>query len=146
MAHSSKEYERGDHQMGFISRCRMSSHIYMRQQYPKHGDIQKTIKFINDEASSVHGNIRESSIFTSESGEWKLGGFDVLSSMNDDDAVIYVRRPLLLPCPTNLTYPSHMAAFFGTLAGMLHQRLQNPAGMPSSATPSPPWTRTTLAL
>lgn len=31
-----------------------------------------------------------SSIFTTESGEWKLGGFEVLSSMKDDDPVIYV--------------------------------------------------------
>ena len=38
----------------------------------------------------MHGSIRASSVFTSESGEWKLGGFDVLSSMKEDDAVIYV--------------------------------------------------------
>ena len=30
-------------------------------------------------------------MYASESGEWKLGGFDVLSSMNDEEAVIYVR-------------------------------------------------------
>lgn len=54
---------------------------------------QKTLKFINDEASSVHGCIRTSAIFTSESGEWKLGGLDVLSSMKEDDAIIYVRPP-----------------------------------------------------
>lgn len=29
-------------------------------------------------------------MFTSESGEWKLGGFDVLSSMKEEDAIIYV--------------------------------------------------------
>ncbi|KAI9849304.1 MAG: hypothetical protein M1837_004764 [Sclerophora amabilis] len=51
--------------------------------------IAKTLSFINEEASSVHGDIRVSSIFTSESGEWKLGGFDILSSMKDDEAVIY---------------------------------------------------------
>jgi SCY1-like protein 1 len=48
------------------------------------------LKFINEEASSVHGNVRVSSIFTSESGEWKLGGLELLSSMKDDEAVIYV--------------------------------------------------------
>lgn len=52
---------------------------------------QKTLRFINDEATSVHGSIRASSIFTTEGGEWKLGGLDVLSSMKEDDAVIYVR-------------------------------------------------------
>jgi SCY1-like protein 1 len=51
---------------------------------------QKTVKFINSDASSVHGSVRSSSIFTSESGEWKLGGFDVLSSVKEDDAIIYV--------------------------------------------------------
>lgn len=30
------------------------------------------------------------SIYTSESGEWKLGGFEVLSNVKDDEAVIYV--------------------------------------------------------
>lgn len=29
-------------------------------------------------------------MFITESGEWKLGGFDILSSMKEDDAVIYV--------------------------------------------------------
>lgn len=52
---------------------------------------QRTVKFINDEASSIHGNLRVGSIYTSESGEWKLGGFEILSNVKDDDAIIYVR-------------------------------------------------------
>ncbi|EFX03834.1 protein kinase family protein [Grosmannia clavigera kw1407] len=52
-------------------------------------NIARTIKFINDEASSVHGSLKVSSVFTSESGEWKLGGFEVLSNVKDDEAVIY---------------------------------------------------------
>lgn len=51
--------------------------------------VASTLKFINNEAASVHGSVRVSSVYTSESGEWKLGGFDVLSSMNEDDALIY---------------------------------------------------------
>ena len=51
--------------------------------------IANTLAFINDEASSVHGNLRLGSIFTSQSGEWRLGGFDVLSSMKEDDPAIY---------------------------------------------------------
>lgn len=51
---------------------------------------KQTVKFINDEASSVHGNLRVGSIYTSESGEWKLGGFEVLSNVKDDEAIIYV--------------------------------------------------------
>lgn len=52
--------------------------------------FQTTLAFIHDEAVSVHGNVRLASIFTSKSGEWRLGGFETLSSMKDDDAIIYV--------------------------------------------------------
>jgi SCY1-like protein 1 len=52
---------------------------------------QRTVKFINEEASSIHGSLKVGSVYTSESGEWKLGGFEVLSNVKDDDAVIYVR-------------------------------------------------------
>ena len=51
--------------------------------------IANTLSFVNDEALSIHGKICLSSIFISQSGEWRLGGFEVLSSMKDDDAVIY---------------------------------------------------------
>ncbi|KAH8893310.1 ARM repeat-containing protein [Thozetella sp. PMI_491] len=51
--------------------------------------IASTVKFINDEATSIHGNLKVASIYTSESGEWKLGGFEVLSSVKDDEAIIY---------------------------------------------------------
>lgn len=51
--------------------------------------IANTLSFINDEALSIHGNVRLSSVYTSQSGEWRLGGFEVLSSMKDDDAAIY---------------------------------------------------------
>jgi SCY1-like protein 1 len=52
-------------------------------------NVAKTLKFVNDEAASVHGNIRASSIFTTEAGEWKIGGLDILSSMKEDDAIIF---------------------------------------------------------
>lgn len=42
----------------------------------------------------MHGAVRVSSIYTGESGEWKLGGFDILSSMKEEDAVIYVCHSL----------------------------------------------------
>ncbi|PGH02215.1 SCY1 protein kinase [Blastomyces parvus] len=57
--------------------------------------IASTLKFINEDASSVHGAVRASSIYTSESGEWKLGGFDILSSMKEDDAIIYTYGSLM---------------------------------------------------
>ncbi|KAH7148691.1 armadillo-type protein [Dactylonectria macrodidyma] len=51
--------------------------------------VARTIKFINHEASSIHGSLKVGSVYTSESGEWKLGGFDVLSSVKDDESIIY---------------------------------------------------------
>ncbi|KAF4548049.1 Hypothetical protein D9617_32g091690 [Elsinoe fawcettii] len=58
-------------------------------------NIAKTLRFINDEAASVHGNVRVSSVFTGESGEWKLAGLEALSSMKEDDAVIYTYGSLV---------------------------------------------------
>ncbi|CAO2658445.1 Nn.00g061680.m01.CDS01 [Neocucurbitaria sp. VM-36] len=51
-------------------------------------NVAKTIKFINADATSIHGCIRPASIFFSESGEWKLGGFDALSSVKEDDSIL----------------------------------------------------------
>jgi SCY1-like protein 1 len=58
-------------------------------------NVAKTLKFINDEASSIHGNLRASSIFTSESGEWKVGGLEILSSVKEDDAIIFTQGSLV---------------------------------------------------
>ncbi|KAJ5689723.1 hypothetical protein N7462_004115 [Penicillium macrosclerotiorum] len=57
--------------------------------------VSSTLKFVNEDASSVHGAVRASSVYTSESGEWKLGGFDILSSMKEDDAIIYTYGSLV---------------------------------------------------
>ncbi|KAK8102554.1 inactive serine/threonine-protein kinase scy1 [Apiospora sp. TS-2023a] len=57
--------------------------------------VARTIKFINDEGSSIHGNLKIASVYTSESGEWKLGGFEVLSNVKDDDAVVYTYGSLV---------------------------------------------------
>ncbi|KAF3007752.1 hypothetical protein E8E13_010052 [Curvularia kusanoi] len=51
-------------------------------------NIAKTLKFINSDATSIHGCIRPASIFFGESGEWKLGGFDALSSVKEDDSML----------------------------------------------------------
>ena len=51
------------------------------------------LSFVNDQAASTHGNIHVDSIFLSPSGEWRLGGFEVLSNPRDETAVLYVRPP-----------------------------------------------------
>ncbi|KAJ1326321.1 SCY1-like protein 1 [Microdochium nivale] len=57
--------------------------------------VARTVKFINDEGASIHGSVRAGSIYTSESGEWKLSGFEVLSNVRDDDAIIYTYGSLV---------------------------------------------------
>lgn len=57
--------------------------------------VASTLKFINNDASSVHGAVRVGSVYTNEAGEWKLGGFEVLSPMNEDDAIIYTYGSML---------------------------------------------------
>ncbi|GJN79090.1 hypothetical protein PLIIFM63780_002603 [Purpureocillium lilacinum] len=49
-------------------------------------NVARTLKFINSDASAIHGSIKVGSVYTSESGEWKLGGFEVLSSVKDDES------------------------------------------------------------
>ena len=52
--------------------------------------ISVALAFVNDSAASTHGNVRLSSVFISPSGEWRLGGFEVLSSVKDENPVLYV--------------------------------------------------------
>lgn len=95
---------------------------------------QQTIKFINDEASSVHGAIRAGSIYTSESGEWKVGGFEVLSSMKDDDAVIYVCVSPITPVFITLICARIMEVWYQTLDDIHLPNWRNLAGVLSRAT------------
>ncbi|KAG1738786.1 hypothetical protein EDB19DRAFT_1982454 [Suillus lakei] len=57
--------------------------------------ISVALAFLNDSASSTHGNVRPNAIFITPSGEWKLGGFEVLSSPKDDLSVIYTMGGLM---------------------------------------------------
>ncbi|THV06735.1 ARM repeat-containing protein [Dendrothele bispora CBS 962.96] len=51
--------------------------------------VSVALAFINESAQSTHGCVRVKSIFLSPSGEWKLGGFELLSNPKDDSAVLY---------------------------------------------------------
>lgn len=57
--------------------------------------LQQTLKFINDDATSKHGSLRVGSIYTTESGEWKLGGFEVLSNVKESESTLDVSYLLL---------------------------------------------------
>lgn len=75
-------------------------------------------------------------MFASESGEWKLGGFEVLSSMKEDDAIIYVGYPGLVPPQEqgdlkygHADYYRHTEASSPTRRDIHPQRLLRAAGM-----------------
>ncbi|KAF8332636.1 armadillo-type protein [Cantharellus anzutake] len=57
--------------------------------------ITIALAFINDSCQSTHGNLRTDSIFVSPSGEWRLGGFELLSNPSDEAAVLYQYGSLL---------------------------------------------------
>ncbi|KAF9097153.1 hypothetical protein BGX23_009642 [Mortierella sp. AD031] len=50
--------------------------------------VATVLKFLTVDASFIHGNIRTSSIFITKSGEWKVGGFEALSSLKEDQPAI----------------------------------------------------------
>ncbi|KAF9792518.1 ARM repeat-containing protein [Thelephora terrestris] len=66
--------------------------------------IAVALSFVNDQAASTHGNVHVDSIFLSPSGEWRLGGFEVLSNPKDENAVLYTLG-MLLPDPNTYAAP-----------------------------------------
>lgn len=53
--------------------------------------VATALSFLNTTCTSTHGNITLESIFLAPSGEWRLGGFEVLSSTKDDNPILFVR-------------------------------------------------------
>ncbi|MBW0481756.1 hypothetical protein O181_021471 [Austropuccinia psidii MF-1] len=47
------------------------------------------LKFINGPGSSTHGNLRTASVFITQSGEWRLSGFEILTSPKDPQPILY---------------------------------------------------------
>ncbi|KAI1129119.1 armadillo-type protein [Nemania abortiva] len=86
--------------------------------------VARTVKFINDEGSSIHGSLRVASIYTSESGEWKLGGFEVLSNVKDDDAVIYTYGSLV-PDSNRFTPPELASAGWDAIKKSPHSAVDS---------------------
>ncbi|KAI0071715.1 hypothetical protein K474DRAFT_1775986 [Panus rudis PR-1116 ss-1] len=65
--------------------------------------ISVALAFVNETCASTHGNVRIDSVFISPSGEWKLGGFELLSNPKDEAAVLYTMGSIL---PDSSTYAS----------------------------------------
>lgn len=51
-------------------------------------DISKALRFLHQETNSVHGKINHDAVFVTDSGEWKLGGFELLTNLNDQERLI----------------------------------------------------------
>ncbi|CAG8438244.1 5507_t:CDS:10 [Acaulospora colombiana] len=47
--------------------------------------VGSALKFLNNDCAMIHGNVRISSIFTNKAGEWKLAGFELMSSLKEDN-------------------------------------------------------------
>ncbi|KAH9858547.1 ARM repeat-containing protein [Lenzites betulinus] len=114
--------------------------------------VSVALSFLNESASSTHGNVRVDSIFISSSGEWKLGGFDVLSNPKDDAAVLYTMGGML-PDASTFSSPEVKKGGYSVLKelppaaadayglGLLIHFAFNPSqGVPATAQPphSPP--------
>jgi SCY1-like protein 1 len=54
--------------------------------------LSTALQFIHNTGAATHGNVRPESVFVTPSGEWRLGGFEVLSSLRDQGPVLYVRQ------------------------------------------------------
>ncbi|KAI5295250.1 hypothetical protein KEM52_001942, partial [Ascosphaera acerosa] len=57
--------------------------------------VAAALRFVNEDAASVHGAVRLAAVFASASGEWRLGGFEVLSSARDGESLVYTSSALL---------------------------------------------------
>ena len=57
--------------------------------------LANALKFINVDASSVHGNVRIETIFLSAGGEWRLGGFELLTSTKEEAGIFYTMGNIL---------------------------------------------------
>ncbi|CDS00810.1 hypothetical protein [Sporisorium scitamineum] len=59
--------------------------------------IVNAVKFLNVDAASTHGNLRPESIFISASGEWKLGGFEILTPHAESPHGLLFSQGSLIP-------------------------------------------------
>ncbi|OZJ02856.1 hypothetical protein BZG36_03217 [Bifiguratus adelaidae] len=67
--------------------------------------VANAIKFLNDDCGAVHGNVKMSSIFTDQAGEWKLGGLELLSIMKEDSPIVLTSSSESVPESHRYTSP-----------------------------------------
>lgn len=80
--------------------------------------IVNAVKFLNVDAASTHGNLRPESIFISASGEWKLAGFETLTSHAEAPHGLLFSQGSLIPDGNRYAPPEVKQNGWGVLANM----------------------------
>ncbi|KAL1721812.1 armadillo-type protein [Schizophyllum commune] len=110
--------------------------------------ISVALAFLNDTVGSTHGYLRPDSVLISPSGEWKLGGFELLSNPTEESPVLYTMGSLAPDANTwaspevqksgwEVLKSGNPAALDAYDLGLLIHILFNPDAFPP-ATASPP--------
>ncbi|TFK25545.1 ARM repeat-containing protein [Coprinopsis marcescibilis] len=110
--------------------------------------VSVPLTFLNDPCSSTHGTLNVNSIFVSPTGEWKLGGFELLSNPKEDTSVLYTSASLYPGLMTiappevkksgwSVLKQHDVAAADAYALGLLLHTLFNPT-LPQPATAQPP--------
>ncbi|ERL88617.1 hypothetical protein D910_06002 [Dendroctonus ponderosae] len=82
--------------------------------------ITRGLSFLNNDGSLRHNNVNIWSVFVNNSGEWKLGGVEYVSSAQETTSVIH-------KVTTSLELPRQLQTLFTELVGLSPQSRPNPA-------------------
>lgn len=52
--------------------------------------LATALSFLNKDGSSIHGNVRPEALFVTKGGEWKLGGMELCTRLDEDAGTIWV--------------------------------------------------------
>jgi SCY1-like protein 1 len=101
-------------------------------------DTQVALAFVNETAASTHGNVCIQSVFITPSGEWKLGGFELLSNPKESDAaVLYVCTGLTTSGLYLNSWVRLWAAFSPSRVHMRHLKSRKVDGRSSKSMQAP---------
>lgn len=77
--------------------CDMASEGGVAEESKVYGllHLATALSFLNKDGASVHGNVRQEALFVTQGGEWKLGGMEVCTRMDEDAGTLWVRRTRL---------------------------------------------------
>lgn len=65
--------------------------------------VSTALGFLNRDGQSIHGGLRTTTVWTTPGGEWKLGGMEVCTKLDEADGALWVRLLPFLPYSSLLT-------------------------------------------